>query len=674
MLRSLSLKPVYDSSECDLVRDLIVPLLQSCNDYLRGVGFFSSGWLRVASAGMCALVEREGRARIVISPVLSPGDWEALKSGQKARNDERLKGILRGNIEELRASLETETLNSLAWLVADGYMEFRFAVPKDRTQVGDYHDKVGVFIDEQGDCVAIHGSFNDSVQGTLNGEAFSVFKSWDAGQQPFVHQHRGRLLRLWNTGNSQFDVYSIPDAIREQFIKLRTTASRPYEPFSATLSALDSGQPRCPIALRSFQAAAVEAWEKAGCRGVLEMATGTGKTATALAAAVCRHDALGRLALIILVPYQHLLEQWQKTCRAFGFNPRMCSSAHRGWDVEVKSVVQDFRLGALPSLCLLAVHNTAASERFLRIVSTLPPERTMLVADEVHNLGSRVFQAALVEQAKLRLGLSATPRRWFDEQGTQAIFSYFNGVCFEYALEAAIGHCLVPYEYNPILVNLSDDEMTHFEQLTRKITSVAGRAEDDPDMQVTLKRLLIERSRILASARNKLPELVGLLRGLLHEKEAGNEELQHALIYCAPGTHRDVLAAVAGLGLRCHEFVHTVSLEQREKVISEFSRGDIQALIAVKCLDEGVDVPSTELAFFLASTSNPREFVQRRGRILRRAPGKSRARVFDLIVTPSEKETDVRSEFGASILRREMPRFAEFSSLAINQFQARAVA
>ena len=675
MLKTLNLKPVYDSSEHDLIRDLIVPLLLNSKNYFRGVGFFTSGWLRLASKGLVELIENAGKARIVLSPNLQESDWEAFQVGEKAKVDASLKLILERNIDDLQSALEKDTLNCLAWMIADGVLEFRFAIPRDRWFGGDYHDKVGVFIDEEENMVAIHGSFNDSVQGSLNGEAFSVFKSWEDGQRPYVGQHLSRLLSLWEDKNRQFRVYTIPDAIREKFIKLRSIYDRPYYLLSQReiLIRESSDNPRRSIKLRTFQEKAIESWLSAGCRGIFEMATGTGKTFTSLAAAVNRFESLGRLALIILVPYLHLLEQWEQNCRKFGFSPILCSGDHARWQTEVQSKIQDFNLNALSNVCILAVHQTAALDRFKKAIKALKPETTMLIGDEVHGLGASKLRDALIPQVEMRLGLSATPRRWFDEDGTKLLLSYFGEVCFEFSLEEAIGRYLTPYEYLPQLVNLTSTEMDEYEELTAQITKLCNTADEDEGVRERLENLLLKRARIVASAEQKLIKLISILKGLVEDAKTRDEDLRDILIYCAPGKHKEVLKAVANLGLRCREFVHTVSLSERAKILEQFAKGEIQVLVAVKCLDEGVDVPSTRTAFFLASTTNPKEFIQRRGRVLRLAERKDRAILYDFIVVPDSELMPLKRDVDASLLKREMPRFAEFSSSAINQFEARSV-
>lgn len=671
MLKELSLQPVYDSECYDLIRDLQVPLLLQSKDYLRGVGFFTSGWLRLAAQGMATFVAGGGSARIVVSPILDEADWEALKFGEIAKTDAVLRETLAKSIEDLAINLENDTRNALAWMVADGLLEFRFALPRNCESAGDYHDKVGVFTDGNGDRVAIHGSLNDSIKASLNGEAFSVFKSWDLGQLPYVKMHKTRLEALWHNQNKQFSVHQIPEAIRKEFIQLRTSPERPY--ICPTVPEIRALSPCCSVKLHGYQNTAIEAWRKAGCLGVFEMATGTGKTITSLAAATSVYQEHGRLALIILVPYLHLLEQWDRNCRQFGFDPILCSGEHGRWQIDVKSSIQDFNIGVRDHICVLAVHKTATTDRFATAIRRLPKGNTLIIGDEAHGLGALHLRKALVDNAGMRIGLSATPRRWFDDEGTDTIFNYFGPTCFEYTLDQAIGEFLTPYEYYPQLVNLTSEETEHYEEITQKIVAISSAAKHNPELGERLSKLLLQRARIISSAQQKLPSLLRLLRGMLDESHQSGDELNGILIYCAPGGHKEVLKAVAAQGLRCREFVHDVSLTDREKLLCQFEAGDIQVLVAIKCLDEGVDVPSTKTAFILASSTNPREFVQRRGRILRKSDGKKRAVIYDFIVAPPLERLALKLNNDIAILKREMPRFVEFASSALNQFEARSV-
>jgi superfamily II DNA or RNA helicase len=312
-------------------------------------------------------------------------------------------------------------------------------------------------------------------------------------------------------------------------------------------------------------------------------------------------------------------------------------------------------------------------ERFATSTRRLSTDNTLLIGDEAHGLGASHLRKALLDNAGMRLGLSATPRRWFDDEGTEVIFNYFGATCVEYTLDQAIGKFLTPYEYYPQLVNLTGTELELYEEITQRVVAISASAKRGPEKRELMKKLLLERARIISSASQKLPALIRLLRGMIKDSQLRDEELNGVLIYCAAGEHREVLQEVASLGLRCHEFVHDVRLADREKLLEQFDAGDIQVLIAIKCLDEGVDVPSTKTAFILASSTNPREFVQRRGRILRKSIGKDRAVIYDFIVVPPPDRLALRLSADVAILKREMPRFVEFASSATNQFNARSV-
>ena len=669
-LSSLSLKSVYDSADYHLVDDLIVPLLSHSVEYCRGVGYFSSGWLRLAAEGLSDLVAAGGKAKLIMSPILDEKDWQAILLGQQAKENEALRNSLESTVDDLVKSLETRTLDTFAWMIADGLLDIRFAVPRAKYRGGDYHDKVAYFRDSIGNCVAIHGSFNDSLKGTLNGEAFSVFRSWDNGQEPFVEQHVSRLDRLWNDDNPQFYAFKLPAAIRERIVKLRSTAERPYQLPKPLLTGVTMS-PGLPegVHLHDYQQEAIRAWQDNNCRGIFEMATGSGKTYAALGAAVEEFKKRKKLAIVILVPFIHLLEQWRKDCEAFGLKPVLCGSSHSNWRANLRSSVSDFRL-TRAHLCVIAVHQTASSETFLRAFDQLPRDQKILIADEVHGLGARQLRKALQEGFDSRLGLSATPERWYDEEGTAILFDYFDKVCYEFSLEKAIRRgFLVPYRYEPQLVHLTADEEQNICDLSIKIGQLMGKKKSkslDESEQMYLEKALRDRALVVKKAERKMEVLQQLIR---HMKDEG-ADLRHSLFYSPESQHRLVLQLLKSEGIMAHQFIGEDSLSARKRILAQFDNGHIMSLVAMKCLDEGVDVPATRTAFFIASTTNPKEFIQRRGRVLRRCPHKTRACIYDFIVTPS---SDSIREVAKYLLEREMPRFAEFADLAENSFAARSV-
>lgn len=675
MLNSLEITHVYDSSQRDIIQELIVPLLRNSREYWRGVGFFSSGWLKLTASGIEHLAKNGGKARFVTSPMLSENDIAAFQLASNAMQDQILYNTLKRNLCDIATGLERDTLNVLAWMLVDNIIEFKFAIPK-RGIKGDYHDKVGVFVDESTNFVAFHGSFNDTYKGSLNGEAFSVFKSWADGQNIFAQEHFMRLKDLWENGNSQFDVFQFADALKHDFINMRNS-DRPYSTeklHDVIQIASDNfiNKPHNPFLLKPYQIEAIAQWQKNDYHGIFEMATGTGKTITSLAAAVTLYQKNNKLFLVIIVPFLHLVEQWSQNCAEFNISALCCSGNNIEWRKKIKSLIMSFNLGSIDIACLIVVQDTASGEEFRRYIKKIPHKHFMLIADETHYLGAKHLRNALFQEAAFRLGLSATPDRWMDELGTDILKTYYKGVVYRFSLENAIDQeFLTPYEYYPIFVYLTEDELLEYMRLTKEIGVLTRQKKNMhgniSDIQEKLERKLLERARLVGKAENKLSAYKQLLKDL--KTQSLNGRLSHLLTFCAPGTHKQILLVTSEQDVKCHEFVHDVSYKDRQSVLKAFASGHIEAVISIKCMDEGVDVPSTQTAILLASTTNPKEFIQRRGRVLRKFEGKSFAVIYDFIVMPPDGTDNATAN---SIIRRELPRFAEFSEAAKNKYFSRS--
>jgi len=678
LLTDLNLKTVYDSSQNDLVEDLIVPLLKSSIKYDRGVGFFTSGWVRLASRGLNEFASNSGIARVVMSPMIQNEDWEAMIKGEKAKEDEVLYKLLMQSIEDLQVSLEVEPLNAMAWLIADEVLQIKFAIPCGKLEGGDFHDKFAIFEDTKGNRVAIHGSYNDTFHGSLNGESFSVFKSWEEGQLNYVENHNRRFHSLWEGTNSLFKIYDIPQAIKQRIIQLQSKP-RPYLIKSAdnkkTPPDINSlfKSTKTEIKLYDYQEEAILKWQQANYRGIFEMATGTGKTFTSLACASRMRETKSNLAVVVAAPYIHLIDQWQDEMRKFDFSPVLCSSEHGNWQAKLSLQIQDYNLGFKKSISCVVSHATASSDDFIRLISQIN-QNVMCIYDEVHGLGAPILQKALISKFEYRIGLSATPARWFDVHGTNVISEYFNGVCFSFPLEKAIGKFLVPYQYLPHIIEMTENEFEEYCRLSSTISRLYH-SEEDIENNPYLQSLLRARRQLINSANGKVSCFRELLKTELKQFSDKKQVFSHALFYCPIGGHEEILKVVAEEGIKAREFVYQVNNKERQEILTHFENGNIQALVAMKCLDEGVDVPATKIAFILASTTNPREFIQRRGRILRKFESKNEAFIHDFIVIPPLSVTinDQNVVFCKGILKREMARFAEFASLALNEFMARAV-
>lgn len=434
---------------------------------------------------------------------------------------------------------------------------------------------------------------------------------------------------------------------------------------------------------RDYQQEAIRAWLGQDARGVLQMATGTGKTVTSLLAAANVSETLdGELALIIAVPYQHLVDQWAEDVRDFGASPVLAYESRANWQEHLEGDVLEFNHGVSDGFVVVTTHTTFASDPFQRMIGRLRRPERMLIGDEVHHMGAPHLRNALPESVPIRLGLSATPERFYDDEGTDDLFEYFGGIAFEYMLQEAIENgALCEYYYVPHVVELTDEEADEYLELSIKIARLLGKENGsggDADLQDNdeLKFALFNRARIVGTAENKLIRLQQLLQK--------DSDIHHTLVYCGDGTveggvsnrtQRHVDAAVStlrsDLGVRAERFTADETRSERKDLLRRFDEGEIEALVAIRCLDEGVDVPATQTAYMLASSSNPRQFVQRRGRILRTHPGKAHATIHDFVVAPPVDlqrldEDDPTYATERSLVRKELERVNLFAEAARN--------
>lgn len=436
------------------------------------------------------------------------------------------------------------------------------------------------------------------------------------------------------------------------------------------------------VEARSYQQDAIRSWVESGAQGVLQMATGTGKTVTSLMAASTITAQLdGKIGLIIAVPYQHLVDQWREDVQDFGVSPVRAYESRVKWQDRFEGEVAEFNRGFRDGFVVITTHETFTSDAFQRILTRINRQELMLIGDEVHHLGAAHRRERLPESIPMRLGLSATPQRFYDDEGSEALFEYFGDVVFEYSLQEAIRNGnLCEYYYIPHVVELTPEEEDEYLALSRKIARLVQRyggdlGDAENNEQTDLKFSLFERARLVGSAENKLDRLSELIG------EQG--PVKHTLVYCGDGTvegsvgdrterHVDAaLSTLRKLGIRAKRFTADEDRAEREELLTSFDDGDVEALVAIRCLDEGVDVPATRTAYVLASSSNPRQFVQRRGRILRTHPGKQHAVIHDFIVAPPSEIRDAtaddeRFKTERNLVRQELERVNLFGEAARN--------
>lgn len=643
-LRSLSLKYKYRSSMDRIYEDFYKPCLQSSVRYDRAVGYFTSHSLNLVAEGLETFIDNNGMIRIIANPHLTKEDVEAIDFGYKAKQDVVTEALIR-ELKKDNLLGKHSNFPLLAWLIYKGQLDIKIAYPDNN---GLYHEKFGLFIDAEGNTVAFSGSANETVGGLKkNFEKIDVF--FMDSEQERIKDMVIDFEQLWKNKTPNLQVMDLPNVVREELTQYNTS----YNPIRKKLSK------KKDITPRPYQVEAIQAVKENGWHGILEMATGTGKTYTSLFIADAYLKEHKRLFLVIIAPFIHLVDQWITNLHEMGYSTvTRCSGLKKSWSSKLSADIRDFNIGILKKHAVVVTYRTAASDLFNSHMQNVRCDG-MLIADECHNFAVSSMRENKLSHFSSKIGLSATPDRWWDDQGTAYNRSYFKRTVYTYDLKMAIDKgALTNYKYYPIRSDLTEEEIEEYERLGRRLVILFQNTKENSSDIAELNR---QRSLIISKAENKKEILFQML------KEEDVKSVFHTLVYCAPGQIEEITSGIAKLGYRVHRFDYNVSYDDRQNILKAFEEGKIQILVAIKCLDEGVDIPSTETAYFLASTSNPREFVQRRGRILRPSDNKVMAKIYDFITLPTSSDRVFKS-----VAKKEMPRFTEFSMHAVNKYTARS--
>lgn len=673
MLQDIKLQKSYRSNQNNILKEFYLPCLKNSILYQRSVGFFSSSILPVISVGLEDFIKNGGKIQVITSPYLSKEDIFSIKKGDLWRERNRSSSTFSLITENFFLEDQYKLLEEF---VSRNIIEIKIAVVNN-TQYGIYHEKIGVFFDGH-DYVVFNGSLNETETALLhNFESIEVYRSWLPEERERALEKKNWFEELWNYRSKDVEVFPFTEAIRRSLIKVRQVNSKMSNDTISERYEVPDGCPKLPedIILRSYQREAVDKWFNSGMMGIFKMATGSGKTITSLSVVERCYAEHGLKAVIIVVPYRHLVSQWAKEVKRFGLKPLMCFENRSNWINLLQANLYAINSGTLEFLTVITTNATFSSNAFQSTIDFFPDE-TLIIGDEAHNLGSSKLLESLPQKITKRLALSATPERWFDEVGTAGLFQYFGPVLMEFTLKDAIREgALVPYRYCPLFVTLTDEESEAYLEISRKIAKTIGMNDTNPEYSQSAQALLIQRARIIASAKNKLQVLRELMSTRL--------DTSHTLFYCGDGTVEEptseetlrqieAVTKLLGyeLGYRVDMYTAETPLSEREDLRSKFDSGELQGLVAIRCLDEGVDIPSVRTAVILASSSNPRQFIQRRGRVLRRFPGKKEATIFDMIVLPPKsKEAYYESE--KRLVRNEFQRYLEFAELAVNAGEVR---
>ena len=624
-LRALATTPHFATSTHKVLEHFYVPALTLATSYDRGVGYFTSNWLRLAATGLAALAANGGKARIIASSKLDRGDCAALNQGADARNDPKLRSTLERTIADLEHDLAHDTLAALAWMIADGLLEFKIAIPTGELD-GDFHDKFGVFRDSLRDAIAFHGSPNDSEKAFRNYESISVFYSWIDGREALrVQNEQERFNLIWNNGDINLRVYELPDAVRRNLIEFTSRTPRPYPAPAPEASGT--------AARWEHQRDAVAAFLKAKA-GILEMATGTGKTRTALTIAE-ELQARGEINTAVVAAYgTDLLDQWHKELVRRTTMPifRAYERHH-----EAQSFLNDSE-GAI----LLASRQSLAN--ILPKLRGGAFAKALLICDEVHGMGSPSLVASLSGRLKpfaYRLGLSATPEREYDGDGNRFIEDEIGPVIFEFGLKDAIQKgILCGFDYVELGYEFSDEDRAALAQAIRRYHAKA-RAGDAPPIEALYQDI----ARIRKLSQEKIPPFRVYVRE--HPKV-----LQRSLIFVETAEYgllvQDILMAQ-------HVDFHTYYGDDDRANLGRFARGELDCLVTCHRISEGIDIQSVNNIVLFASARARLETVQRLGRCLRIDPRNTqkRATVVDFIRVNHDDDDDPTSELSADEERRD---------------------
>ena len=547
-----------------------------------------------------------------------------------------------------------------------------------------YHEKMGIMSDREGNAVAFSGSMNESENAfSSNYESFDVFCSWTNDRER-VFQKQMAFQAIWDDYEPGIETMAFPEAVRDRVYSFNSSLSTKHSAVS------DSAQDEQPLdamylppdfKIRPYQETAIQNWKTNGYRGIYDMATGTGKTLTALASIEqLFRDNKRRLGIIIVCPYQHLVEQWVEDIVRFGIKPIVgySSSPQKNWKKNLEQAIRSFNLRVSDFFCFITTNASFVTKSVQEQVQLLSDD-VVYVVDEAHNMGAENYRKCLPENICYRLGLSATIDRHNDEIGTAALSGYFGEKCIIYSLKDAIdSQMLTRYYYYPVLTYLDQDELSEYLMITSQLAKAIRKKNGKVVLTEHAKQLLIKRARIIAGAKGKLPELQKQIAPFVDDK--------YILVYCGATTVRDeddsdfgrrqidLVAEMLGntLGMRVGRFTSQESAQERAQIRAAFADGEtLQALVAIKCLDEGVNIPSIKTAFILASSTNPKEYIQRRGRVLRKFPGKEYAAIYDFITLPFPFETlasqnDAIIESTKGLIKRELIRMMDFADIAEN--------
>lgn len=705
-LKSLNLLSVYRTENNDLYKDFYQPILSCAIKYDRAVGFFSSSILTSSLKGISKIINSTGYVRLIIGQPLEHDEYEAIKNASTQKKQELVSKYMDDLLEMMQSEDSyNQRLLLLGYLVAINKIEIKYALRKK----GMYHEKIGIVYDDKDNIVVFQGSANETPSAFfegINSECISVYKNWNEEIfNEYGKEYIYAFEKLWNNENKNtltLNVLSeqyqrINAYIQENIIK-NTDSLELERIFIALDNELEEKNSKFqnipilpkflginPFEIRYHQKNALKKWKANEFKGILQHATGSGKTITALYALTKIFEAKQKnnhpLCVIISVPYIDLANQWAKEASTFNIIPVRCYENKNHWYDNLKLKTSLFTLNQIPFLCILVVNKTLVSLDFQNLISGIPAGNLMLIGDECHRHAAEETRKSLPD-ARFRLGLSATPfiddeneiDSPFTNYAKENLLNYYESIVDEYTLEDAINdNILTPYKYHIIPTYLSHEEQEEYDSLSYEIGKIISQSNKKLTKSESTRLSIIssQRSRLLGSAVNKLSALNSLIKSI------PKDERKLSLVYVGEGKNNnddkiidEVSKILRANNWKTAQFIGSTPKSERKNYLEMFKNQQIDALVAMKVLDEGIDVPACKTAFILASTKNPRQYIQRRGRVLRKYPEKNIANIYDFITLPN---SDYQSSYGKTLKASELERIQDFTLLAINKVDIESI-
>jgi superfamily II DNA or RNA helicase len=692
----------YSSDSANPPIEFFLEVIPKSREIYLLLGYFSSKAIRTLSFGFAPFIYNGGKIKIVTNHFLYKDDQKLLGVSSHEEASEPLGKDLEWLHTNLSDPNQKHFINCLKLLRKSGQLEIIPVMLKPKKMV---HYKEGLFFDEGGKSISIDGSCNFTGRGLLeNGESFGIHRSWGSDfERNKTDKKFQKFEPIFDKTSSKFIYLSkeeIEDAIDElgedkDINELLIDEIRLVEQIAQVHGDQDilqkyrvmldgkikseTSKPKFPFESgpHDYQLEARHSWREAGKKGIFAMATGTGKTITALNCLLLEYQELGTYQAIILVPSELLLLQWGREAQKFNFRDLVLVSSKQGnWRGKIKKLHSDLIFNKDRSFLVITTYASFVDN--VQLLTEKMPQECLFIADEVHNVGATRMRSTLPEiYFEKRIGLSATPKRDFDEVGNLAIESFFESeepYTYSFSMARAIDKgFLCPYRYYPHVVYLNDEEMEDYEEISTSLAKLYHGKREDFNKDSLVKNLLLKRKRIIHKAVNKLAVFKSLVRKELQDRG----ELNYTFVYVPEGIDEEdnalidsYMIATDGVRRSLRLAAYTQNSENKKETLVNFERGTINMLFAMKCLDEGVDIPRTELAIFCSSTGTPRQFVQRRGRVIRTHPEKEIATIHDLVVFPNRKGFGQTSALESKFVKSELTRVVQFASLASNYNEA----